>query len=139
MPKKIGKDVIGRKTTLRTQGEKKISPKKLQKEIRTIARYLSQNPKEIDEKTKEELRKLIPIIEKSNPDFSEKARKLLSSIGTVADTAQLFTFLSGVPSLPVLFQVLLIGSRFLNSSSMKSRGSSYRKKKSKIPKSVAYT
>lgn len=141
MSNKIGKDVIGgRRTTQRTQGRKKkaSAERKLQKEIKAIADYLSQNPQEIDENTKEEMRKLIKIIQQSNPDFSEKASKLLSSIGTAADIAQLFTFLSGISSVPVLFQVLRIGNGLLNSSNMKSRRSLYRKKEPKIPKSVAY-
>ena len=139
MPDRIGKDIICRKTTLKTHGRrKKISQKELQKKVRAIAEFLKQNPRKIDDETKEELEKLITIIERSNPDFSEKARELLSSIGTAADIAQLITFLSGVPSLPALLQVLRIANGILDCYSKKSRKSSYRERKLKIPKSVTY-
>jgi len=140
MSNKIGSDVIGRRTTLGTRRKKKkISAEDLQKQIRIIAAHLKQNPKMIDEETKKKLGELVVAVEDSNPSFSDNAKKLFYSIGTAADIAQLFTFLSGIPSLPVLVQTLRIAKGVLDNSSVSIPRLSYRKRKPKIPKSTAYT
>jgi hypothetical protein len=105
-----------------------------------------ENPRVIDEDTKKELRTLLADIEKSsrqtNPDFSQKAQELLSSIqkgvNLSADIVQLFTLLSGITSLPMLLQVVAIANRIAHSFINISSQPSFREKKPKIPKDVTH-
>ncbi|MDI6847231.1 MAG: hypothetical protein QMD23_03770 [Candidatus Bathyarchaeia archaeon] len=88
--------------------------------------------------------RLLTNVEKSsretNPDLSEKAREWLSliqkGISISADIVQLFTFLSGITSLPRLLQVATTADRLAYSSGTISRQFSCRKKKPRIPKDV---
>lgn len=147
MPNKIGTDVIKRKGTLRKRNtRRKISAEDLQVQIRNIAEHLKRNPKNIDERTKKELRGLLINIEKSsreaNPSLSEKAQKWASliekGINLSADIVQLFTFLSGIPSLPTLGQVLIIAKRIVDSPGTKTKQFSYRTRKRGLPPEVSY-
>jgi len=146
MTEKIGADVIGRTKKLSIPNKKKVSTEDLQIQIRKTAEYIEQNPHHIDEDAKRELRILLADIKESsrqtNPDFSQKAQEWLSSIqkgvGLSADIVQLFTFLSGITSLPMLFQVATTANKIAHNSATISKQPPFREKKPKIPKDVAY-
>jgi len=148
MTEKIGADVIGRKKKLRTQNKERVRAEDLQIRIRKIAECIRRNPEDIGEDTKEELRRLLVDIEKSsrqtNPDFSQKAQEWLSSIqkgvSLSADIVQLFTFLSGMTSLPMLFQATKIANNISCGSRVLSDQSPLKKKDKapKMPKETAY-
>jgi hypothetical protein len=143
MPEKIGADVVGRKKRSSIKNRKE-SARYLQTQIRKIAEDIKQNPRIIDEDTKKELRTLLINIEKSSrhtdPDFSQKAREWLSliqkGVSLSADIVQLFTFLSGISSLPTLLQVIAVANRMAHGSTTISTQPLFRKKKPEIPKDV---
>jgi hypothetical protein len=146
MPEKIGVDAIGRKKKLGIQNRKEVSAEDLRIQIQKILEDIRQNPRSIDEDTKKELRTLLVGIEKSSrqtsPDISQKAQEWISSIqkgvSLSADIVQLFTFLSGITSLPMLFQVIAIANRIAYGSTNISSQFSFGQKKHKIPKNVKY-